>query len=104
MAHKPIGDSAQDFGTTLQLAGTVGTTSTAFPSVAGDPIATCLIRCPTQTPNTVTLSYSFDNVTFHVLGVGEYIGWPLKGNVTQVYLKGSVAGVKYELTLNREPT
>lgn len=104
MAEKPIGENAQDFGTTLQLAGSVGTTSTAFPTVAGDPIATALIRCPEQTPNSRRLLYSFDNSTFHTLSPGEYIGWSLKGNLTQVYLKGNVASVNYEIILNREPT
>jgi hypothetical protein len=104
MANKPIGENAQDFGTTLQLAGSVGLTSTAFPTVAGDPIATLLIRCPTQSPTTRRLYYSFDDVTFHELAPGEFIGWSLKGNLTQIYLKGNVAGVNYEVTLNREPT
>lgn len=104
MADKPIGDSAQDFGSTDQYAGTVGLTSIAVPTVAGDPIATCLVRCPAQTPSTVRLSYSFDNVTFHDLSPGEYIGWSPKGNKTQVYLKANAAGVKYEVVLNREPT
>lgn len=93
----------QGYGTTTQFAGTVGLSSTAFPSVAGDFISTILIRCPEQTPVTNRLSYSFDNVTFHVLAPGEFIAWSLKGNKTQVYLKGNVAAVSYELTLNREP-
>jgi len=104
MAEKPVGDNAQDIGTTLQLAGTVGLTSTAFPTVAGDAIATALIRCPSQSPVTRRLYFSFDNVTFHELSPGEYIGWSTKGNLTQVYLKANVVGVNYELLLNREPT
>lgn len=104
MPDRPIGDSAQDFGTTNQYAGTVGLSTTAVPSVAGDPIATCLVRCPAQTPSTIRLFYSFDNATFHELSPGEYIGWSPKGNKTQVYLYANQAGVKYEVTLNREPT
>jgi len=104
MVERPIGDNAQDFGLTEQFAGAVGLSSTALPASPGNPIATCLIRCPNQTPNTKILSYSFDNVTFHTLGPGEFIAWSLKGNLTQIHLKGNVASVNYEVTLNREPT
>lgn len=101
---RPIGDSAQDFGSTSQYAGTVGTTPIQIPGVAGDPIATALIRCPNQSPSTRRLRYSFDGVTYHALSPGEFILWPMKGNIGQIYLQGSTAGVEYELTLNREPS
>jgi hypothetical protein len=104
MAESPIGDNAQDFGLSAQFVGTVGTASTAVPSSAGDPIATVFIRCPSQTPVTRRLLYSFDNVTFQVLSPGEFIAWSLKGNKTQVYIKGNVATVDYEVLVNREPT
>lgn len=104
MSDNPIGDNVQDIGLTSQYAGAVGVTSTAVPAVSGDFIATALIRCPVQSPNTRRLLYSFDNVTFHTLAPGEYIGWSLKGNKSQVYIKGNVASVDYEITLNREPT
>lgn len=104
MANKPIGDNAQDFGTTTQYAGTVGTSAINVPTVAGDQIATALIRCPAQTPNTVRLLYSLDGGSvFHSLSPGEYIGWSTKSR-TQIAIKGSVAGVSYEVTLNTEPT
>ena len=104
MSDNPIGDSAQDFGATKQFIGSVGTTSTAVPAVAGDFIATALIRCPQQTPNTRILFYSFDNVVFTKLSPGEFIIWPTKGNLTQIFIKGNVASVDYEVILNREPT
>jgi hypothetical protein len=104
MVERPIGDSSQDIGTTTQFTGSVGTTSAAVPSVAGDFITSAIIRCPNQTPTSRTLSWSVDDITFHVLAVGEFIGLSIKGNKTQIYLKGSVASVDYEVTLNREPT
>jgi hypothetical protein len=63
-----------------------------------------LVRCPAQTPYSRTLSWSLDNVTYHVLSVGEYVGWPLKGSIKQIYIKGNVAGVSYEVVLNTEAT
>ena len=104
MVEAPIGDSAQDFGSTTQYVGSVGTGSTAVPSSAGYFISSAIIRCPNQTPVTRTLSWSVDNSTFHVLAVGEFIGLSIKGNKTQIYLKGNVASVNYEVVLNREPT
>ena len=85
MSDKPIGDNIQDFGTTIQITGTVGLASTAVPSVVGDFITTVLIRNPQQSPTTLLLYYSFDNITFMTLSVGEFIGWSVKGNKTQIY-------------------
>jgi|WetSurMetagenome_2_1015567.scaffolds.fasta_scaffold199831_2 hypothetical protein len=91
-------------GTTTQYTGTVGTSAISIPTVAGTGIAECLIRCPTQSPNTRRLSYSFDGgTTFSILSPGEYIGWSLKGSPTQIKIKGNVASVDYEVILNREP-
>jgi len=92
-------------GQTTQFTGTVGTTSTAFPTVATTSIAECLIRCPSQTPNSNRLLYSFDGgTTFGTLAPGEFIGWSLKGSPTQIRIKGNVASVNYEIILNKEPT
>lgn len=104
MANKPIGDAQQDFGNSTQYTGTVGTTAVAVPSVAGDDIVLFLVRAPSQTPITKRLLWSLDNVTFHELSPGEYVGWPLKGSKKQIYVKGNVAGVNYEIVLNTEAT
>lgn len=101
---RPIGDSAQDFGSTSQYAGTVGTTPIQVPAIAGNPIATALVRCANQTPTSRRLLYSFNGITYHSLSPGEFILWPLKGNVTQIYLQGNTADVQYEVTLNQEPS
>ncbi len=105
MADKPIGDSAQDFGSTSQFAGSVSTSVTNVPSSAGDPIATCLIR-NAETSGNKRLLYCIDGsgTVFHSLGPGEWISHPLKGNITQVKVKASYSNVNYEVTLNREPT
>lgn len=91
-------------GSTTQFQGTVGTTATAFPTVATTAIAECLVRCPNQSPNSKRLLYSFDGgVTFGTLSPGEFIGWSIKGSVSQIYIKGNTANVNYEVILNREP-
>lgn len=88
-------------GSSLSYVGTVGTIATSLPTVAGNRINGFFIRCPNQTPVTRTLSYSIDSgVTFLVLNTGEAIMWPLKGSITQLQIKGSVAGVSYEMILN----
>jgi len=59
------------------------------------------VRCKNQTPATVKLFYSIDaGTTFLELLPGEAIMWPLKGAITQIQVKGSVAGVAYEVLLN----
>jgi hypothetical protein len=105
VSDKPIGDSVQDFGSTQQFAGSVNTSVTNIPSVAGDPIASCLIR-NAETSGSKRLLYSLDGTAsvFHSLGPGEWISYPTKGNVSQIQIKGSVSSVNYEVTLNREPT
>jgi len=104
MGDKPVGDAQQDFGNSIQYAGTVGTTAVPIPAVAANPIILFLVRAPDQTPNTRRLLWSLDDVTYHELSIGEYVGWPLKGDKTQIYIKGNGAGVKYEVVLNTEPT
>lgn len=90
-------------GSTIQIAGTVGTTPIQVPSVATFDISEILIRCATDnSPITKRLLWSLDNVTYHTLGPGEYVGWTLKGQQTQIWLKGNVAGVDYEVLVNRE--
>jgi len=104
MAEKPIGDNPQDFGLTSNYVGSVTTVSTPIPTVAGNEIATALIRCPSQTPNTRRLLYSFDNVTFLTLTPGEFVGWSVRGSKTQIFIKGNVNPVDYEVILNTEQT
>lgn len=92
-------------GETKQFAGTVGTTAVQLPAVAGAKLEVAIIRCPTQTPNTVFLQWSIDNIVYHKLGNGEFVGWEFRndsGNneIKQLYIKASTAGVDYELLVN----
>lgn len=90
-------------GSTSQYSGTVGTTPISIPTVAGNALSEVLIRCPVQTPNTVYISVSFDGgANFLRLSVGEFMGWSLKGGITQIQIKGNTAGVAYEVIANRE--
>jgi len=93
-----VKDSA---GTTGSYTGTVGTIATNIPAVAGNRINSFFIRCPNQTPNSNLLSYSIDAGTnYFKLSPGEAIIFPLKGSITQLKIKGNVAGVAYEIMLN----
>jgi hypothetical protein len=105
MSDVPIGEFEQDFGSTTQYSGTVGTSPINIPTVAADPIVTCFIRCPAQTPATNRLLFSIDGGSiFHTLSPGEFIIWSPKGNQKQIKIKGNAASISYEVTLNTEPT
>lgn len=110
-----MADTAPEFetidalGFSGQYAGTVGTTPVQVPAVAGNPISDALIRCTSSnTPVTKNLLWSLDNVTYHVLSPGEFVGWTFKkligtsNEIKQVWIKGSVAGVLYEILANTE--
>ena len=89
-------------GDTKSYVGTVGTTPVLIPGVAVNNINELMVHCPTQTPVTVLLYFSFDNVAYHQLATGEAIMWPIKGSKKQIYVKASTAGVKYEVLLNTD--
>lgn len=99
----PQFESEDRLGTTTQYAGTATTSPVLVPSVAGGRIAELLVRCDSDnTPNTERLLWSLDNITYHKLAPGEFVGWTLKDNITQIYVKGTTAAVDYEIILNRE--
>lgn len=90
-------------GGTTHYNGTVGTSAIAIPTVAGNIISEVVIKCPFQTPTTKKLLVSFDGgTTFFTLDPGEFIGWSVKGSRRQIHIKGGVAGVSYDVLLNRE--
>lgn len=96
-------------GHTVQYAGTVGTVATLVPAVAGNKLEIAIIRCPSQTPSTRTLLWSLDDVTYHQLSVGEFIGWEFRqtaggADIKQIYIKGDTANVEYELVINFRET
>jgi len=90
-------------GTTVLYAGAVGTSSTAFPSVAGKYIDELGIRCTVDQANNKRLEYSFDNSVFHRLRVGEWREEEPRGTIKQIYIRAAGAGVttvNYELSIN----
>lgn len=90
-------------GSTVPYSGTVGTTAVNVPSAAGSNITELMVRCPFQSPNTKQLLYSLDGgATYLSLDVGESLTWPLKGSLKQIQIKGSTAGVSYEVILNTD--
>ena len=73
-----------------------------IPSVAGNVIQSILID-NTNTATNKNLFISFDGgTTFKKLSVGATFSWTIKGNLTQIQIKGAVADCAYEIILNRE--
>jgi len=99
----PQFETKDDEGTTTLFATTVGTTAVQVPASAGNNISELLIRCATDnSPVTKRLLWSLDDTTYHTLAPGEFVGWEPQGTLTQIYLKGNVASVSYEVIMNRE--
>lgn len=105
MVHKaPQFEQADLLGSTSQLTGTVGTSNTNVPTLAGNKIAEIFVRCPQQLI-TNRLSFSINGGTnFFVLAPGEWMSFDMRGNtLTQLILKGNIASVSYEVLLELEP-
>ena len=97
-----LSDLAQP-GTTTFYTSTVGTTPIDLPTTGTTEIREIFVHCPFQTPVTNKLLYSVDGGTVYLsLDVGEFLIWPIRGTLTQLKIKGSVAGVTYEVILNRD--
>lgn len=89
-------------GDTQSFVGTVGTTPILIPGTAGNNINEILVHCPTQSPVSRILYFSFDGTNYHRLATGEALMWAVKGSKKQIYLKASVSGVDYEVILNTD--
>lgn len=96
-------------GTTKHFNGNVSTSWVSVPAVAGNVIAEAFVRCAVDQLNSCRLYVSFDGGAGYILlAPGEGIGWSIKSSkesvtgITQISLKGNVAGVVYEVILNRE--
>jgi len=86
---------------TLQFSGTVGTSPISLPSVAGGALVTVMVSCKVQTPSSRRLQFSLDGgTTFFTLTPGSMVGWEPKA-ITQIQIKGNVAGVEYDVIINR---
>ena len=89
-------------GTTVLYSGTVNAAGVWIPAVAGKYIDELSIRCRVDQPAATRLEYSFDNVTFHRLKVGEMREEEPRGTITQVRLRssGALATAIYEVAIN----
>ena len=89
-------------GETVAFSGTVGTTAVSVPAVAGNAIQSVLIDNNNTDPSK-DLLVSFDGgTTFKTYQANSTAGQIVKGNITQLEVKGAVAGVTYEFLLNIE--
>lgn len=90
-------------GTTVLYAASVGVSSVPIPTIAGKYIDELSIRCTVDQAANRRLEYSFDNVTFHRLKVGEMREEEPRGTITQVYIRAAGSGVttvNYEIAIN----
>lgn len=101
----PQFEQADVLGTTGHYNGSVGTTAVAIPSVAGNKITEVLVQSPQSNSSSKELYVSFDGgTTFFTLYRGGALFWKIKGTVTQVYVKGNISTVDYEILMNRDNT
>jgi hypothetical protein len=91
-------------GTTVVVNGTVGTSNTNLPTVAGGIISEFNIECLESNSLSQTILVSFNGTDFKTLQPGDSWTWTPKGNLTQLIIKGGAASSAYEAVLNREPT
>jgi hypothetical protein len=89
-------------GSTVNYAGTVGTSSINLPTSADKNISEVLFRCPYQTPMTIRCQVSFDGTTYFDLLPGEFMAWSIKGFKKQIKIKANQAGVSYQTIINYE--
>jgi len=101
----PEFESTDILGTTDSFIGSVGTSSTAIPSVAAGPIEELSIRCAIDQSANKRLEFSLDNTNWARLAVGESREEePRGGTITQVFIRAAGSGVtsvNYEIFLNR---
>jgi hypothetical protein len=89
-------------GTTIHFNSTVGTSPVNVPSSDGNAIDEVLVRCSNDQTKTNRLSVALDaGATYLVLSPGEFVAWSIKGSLKHISIKGNVAGVAYEIVMNR---
>lgn len=99
----PQFESKDDLGDTISSVSTVGTSAVQLPASPGAKISDFTIRCAVDnSPVTKRLLWSYDNVNYYTLAPGESASRSPHGNILQIWIKGSVAGVTYEFEANRE--
>jgi len=96
-------ESTDKLGTTEQFDGTVGVAPITIPAIAGTSISEFIIQCPFDQSDTNTLKVSINGgANYLTLQPAGFWGWTPKGGVKQLTILGNVAGVKYEIVLNKE--
>ena len=96
-------ESTDTLGTSEQFDGTVGTTPINLPGSAGELISEFIVQCPFDQDDTNSLKVSLNGgASYLTLQPAGFWAWTPKGNVTQLTLLGNVAGVKYEVVINKE--
>jgi len=100
----PQFETSESLGSTAHYNGTVGTTAVSVPAVAGNAIADVMISNLDSNANSKKLLVSFDGGTnFTTLSAGASLPWTVRGGITQIKVKGSVASVAYEILMNLQP-
>lgn len=91
-------------GTTDPFTSTVGTSWTAIPASPGTIIQSFTVISDSNNDINETLEISLDNGTtvMDKLYPSGSISHLVKGEITQIYLKGFTASVDYKVILNRE--
>ena len=87
-------------GTTENINETVGTVVFTVAPASGKPIAEALIRCPARQPGgrkECLVSFTSSSGPFLTLQEGEFIGWSLKGYMTQFWIVGTSANTDFEI-------
>ena len=101
---KPQFEMTDTKGSTIHYDDNVGTTPIAIPTVADKIIGGFWIENDiNNSPAHERLSFSCDGgTTYTELAIGESLAWTPKGDVKQIYIKGSTASVDYQMIINYE--
>jgi len=90
-------------GETILYAGAVGTTALQIPTVADKSLDEVSVRCAVDQATNKRLEFSFDNVVFHRLSVGEAREEEPRGDIVKMYIRAAGLGVttvNYEVAIN----
>jgi len=87
-------------GRTEQFTGAVTTSSTAIPSVIGEPILSFEVACPLDSAN--NLLASLDGSVWHDLAPSDSFSWSVEGeNRKQIFVKAKAGNSDYHLIVTR---
>ena len=102
---RPEMETSDNWGTTELFVGSVGTTPTLVPAVAGFAIEEFSIRCAVDQARKRRLEFSLDGVNYARLKVAETREEEVRGStIKQIWIRAAGSGVtsvNYEIFLNR---